>query len=301
MNSFEYDVPVVDLDVRHLIAEVGPERFWNAEDPVLTHLFNAVIYTEKYAIEYTLSVVSEVLQEHKDLDIAVRKRLSAYQEQANLSQKQNNEHLQLLHSQGYEDKVEAMFARWHAAEDRKPDLKKKLSRLNAYCWLSNSVCEFLLGNHWFLSRAALKPAVMFRWRSVVDAIHNRTGFLLCQAFHVRQHTRIMGMATADLRSKMSFARQFFYMLHKDGCFRLSALPVTLKKLFILFLKPVSGYEWLWIRYRLLYFWSRGNARVLDNRALIVDFLMNYQSFLRQVNPAVDDAAFFSGAYFQNER
>lgn len=300
MDSSEYDIPVVDLDVRHLIAEVGPERFWNAEDPVLTHLFNAIIFTEKYAIEYTQMVVSEILREYEDeLDVAVLKRLFAYREQAELSQKQNNEHLQLLRNQGYEDRLADSFALWHKAEMEDFDVQKAAARLNAYCWLSNSVCEFLLGSHWFLSRAALKPAVMFRWRSVVDAIHNRTGFLLCQAFGVRQIDRIAGLAMVDSRSKMAFSRQFFHMLKQDGCFRPKALPKTLKKLFILFFRPFSGYEWILLRYRLLYFWSRGNAEVLDHKSFIVDFLMNYQPYLRQVNPEVDDARFFSGAYFQD--
>lgn len=300
MDSSEYDIPVVDLDVRHLIAEVGPERFWNAEDPVLTHLFNAIIFTEKYAIEYTQIVVSKILQEYDDdLNVAVRKRLLAYQEQAELSQKQNNEHLELLRNQGYEDRLADSFAHWHKMEMENFDVQKAAARLNVYCWLSNSVCEFLLGSHWFLSRAALKPAVMFRWRSVVDAIHNRTGFLLCQAFGVSHTARMTELVKIDLRSKRAFSRQFFYMLKQDGCLHSKALPKTLKKLFILFLRPVSGYEWIWLRYRLLYFWSRGSAEVLDHKSFIVDFLMNYKPYLRQVNPEVDDARFFSGVYFQD--
>lgn len=177
------------------------------------------------------------------------------------------------------------------------DMELGAAKLNSYCWLSNSVCEFTLSTRHFLSMAALKPAITFRWCGVIDAIHNGTGFLFCEAFKVPRLKRIRALLSVDIQSKTAFFQQYFYMLKKDGCFAWRELPKTIKSLFALLVMPFSGYEWVWLRYRLAYLKSNANGTSLDHRGHVLDFLTNYRQYVEQVNPAVNNKAFFSGEYF----
>lgn len=297
MDTLNHDIPIIEINVRDLVADVGPAQFWNAEDPVLSHLFNAIVFVDKAAVDYTLWVVDKVLEENDKLDANLHKRLWAYREQAKIRQKQNQEHLDLLLSQGYKDTVTPFYERKLQEEMAAFDMQHATAKLNSYCWLSNSVCEFTLASHHFLSMAAVKPAITFRWCGVIDAIHNGTGFLLCEAFKVPFLKRMRGLLSVDVQSKTAFLRQFFYMLKKDNCFTWKKLPTTIKKFWELFVMPFSGYEWVWLRYRLAYLKSNANGTSLDHRGHVLDFLTNYRQYVEQVNPAVNNKAFFSGEYF----
>lgn len=299
MYSHKHKIPVIDLDFQRLEDGVGLARFWNAEDPLLTHLFNALLYVDKYVMQFALDLIAVAVDKEDSINPDIYKRLQALRQQILLNARSNAEHLAVLTEQGYEDKVGHIFDRYKVrGEQKNLTMQQATSMLVAYNWLSNSACVYLLSRPEFLSLAAVKPAAMFSWRMVADAIHKETSFLICEALQVPLPTRVKSWILIDFKTKQAFLKQFLYMLKKDGCLRVGRLPKTCGQLFSLFFKPFSGYEWKLMRYRWLFYKYRGDASVLNDEKIIREFLHNYRNYVRQVNPDVNNLHFLSGSYFK---
>lgn len=298
MASLKHNIPLIDLDTSELSGAVGDGHYWNANNPVLTHVFNSLIVVDWYAIEFSLHVVSKVLQTEGAMNDEVRVRLYAFQQQMLLSQNHALDHVQMLLNQGYSDKVRPLFARYTEIDERKDmTLNEAVALLNAYNWVSNTVCSYLLGESRFLSMAALKPATMFSWRMVMDAIHKHTSHLVCEQLGVSRKQRVRALWIVNFRVRRAFNAQLFHMLGKDGVFGCSSISRTLSELFQLFIAPFSGYEWRAARTSWLFIKYGGDPNKIRHGKIIKAFLHNYRPYIRQINPEVNNVHFLSGAYF----
>lgn len=301
--KFDHHLPIVDLHLRDFASDIGPARFWNAEEPVITHLFNAIIYTDKYTIEHDLEVVQAWLSMNdREGDSDLFERIQAYQDQLLLSQKHNQDHIDTLTEMGYEDRVAPLFEKNRAtrrAMDPEQFVRVHAPHFNAYSWMSKMVGGFLLDRHWFLSMAAQKPAIMFRWRMIVDNIHANASYALCESMQVGFLERTSAFVRCSHLSEYAFTKQFLYMLRKDECFARADVIDTLKRIFAIFFRPSGGFYWANWSYLIRFIRHSGNADRLDQRAHIADFLLNYRQYIEQLNPNVDDTKFYSATFLQD--
>lgn len=282
-----------------LVREVGPARFWNAEHPVLTHLFNAINYLDWHCVGFIIDALERVCSTQPDLPEELVAHVRAYTAHLEISRSYNAQHLELLEQLGYSCSIPQAHRFENALPLEELSNRELLALVNAYSWMAFCVNGFLSGQRWFLLEAAAKPAAVFRWRTLIETIHKGALPMLLEWLDVPLSVRKRSWWAVEWRGLRLFILQFYRLLKADGCFRGSQLFTTLPVLYRIFLSPARGYHWEAWRFKRLYIKSAGNSAVIRNAQAVDDFLLNARHYLVQNNPEVDSERFFSGRYFQS--
>lgn len=292
-------LPLIELRAEPLIREIGPARFWNADDVVLTHLFNAINQVDWHLANYMIVALEQVCDTQSDLPENLVAHVRAYIKTLRQGTGYNAEHLELLQQLGYSNSVPEKLRFENALPKEKLGNQELVALASAYSWMTLCLTNFLLEKQWFLLATAVKPAVVFRWRMLVESVHKGLLAATMQQLGVDAAMRRKGWNMLDRKGMRLFFYFFFRLLKADGCFAGRQWVATVSALYRVFMTPSDGYLWKTLHFKREYHKNAGDSRVIDNAQKIDDFLLNARLYLDQVNPEVDNEAFFSGRYFQN--
>lgn len=292
-------IPLVELRMEPLIREVGPARFWNADDPVLTHLFNAINQLDWHSAGYMIAALERICDTQPDLPEGLVAHIRAYLVHLRLGEQYNAEHLELLHQLGYSNSIPEKLRFENVLPQESMDNRELAALVNVYGWMVLCVSSFLLGKQWFLLATAIKPAAVFRWRTVVETIHRGLLTAVMQQLDVDAGTRNRMWNRIQWPGMRLFMYHFYRLLKADGCFSSGRRRATVSDLYRIFVAPGKGYLWTTLRFQQQYRKTAGDSATIDNAQTADDFVLNARHYLEQLNPEVDNETFFSGRYFQN--
>lgn len=293
-------VPKVELRTEPLVREVGPERFWNAHNAVLTHIFNVLNVMDKHCNEFLLRVLERIQATEPNLSPPLKEYLAQYIHHLHETQKHTTEHVELMQQLGYDCTVaEGCRVDKGFAFDAMSN-QQLLAFANAYSWMVFCVSRFLLGQSWFLSDTAAKSTVVLRWRWLIEEIHKGLLPALLNELGTPWRIRRWAWWSVNWRGNKLFAILFARLLKQDGCFSFEQLPRTSWMWFRIFMHPFTGFYRMTWRLMRLYCAHAADSMRIDSAATIDEVLMNAQLYLAQTNPQLDNAAFFSGRYFQDK-
>lgn len=282
-----------------LIREVGPARFWNADDPVLTHLFNAINQLDWHCAGYMIAALERICDTQPDLPDELAAHMRAYIAHLRLGESYNTEHLELLQQMGYSNAIPEKMRFENVLPQEDMDNRELAALINAYVWMTLCVSSFLLGKQWFLLATAIKPAAVFRWRTVVETIHKGLLTAVVQQLEVDAGTRNKAWHKLQWPGMRLFTHLFYRLLKADGCLSSGYRRQSLAALYRVFIAPGNGYLWATLRFQQQYRKSAGDSQTINNAQTADDFVLNARHYLVQRNPEVDNKAFFSGRYFQS--
>lgn len=293
------DVPVLELRMEALARDVGPERFWNGSDPILTNLFNVFNLLDEHGLRFVIETLERVCAMQTDMPKDLLQHTQMYIDNLKKCLLNLDEHIELMRQLGYETTMpdSVHFKQMQQIPDL--SIQELLALANVYSWLTYSVNGYILSQAWYLASAIAKPAAIFRWRLVIENLHRGLLPALLEHYNVSTEQRNAAWWSLSWQGNRFFAHAYFRLLRSDGAFALGKLPNTLDMFYKMFMHPVRGFHrhaWKIMR---LYRKHNGDSRYLPIDQVLDDVLLNAQVYIAQVNPAVDNTVFFSGRYFQN--
>lgn len=284
----KHSIPVIDI----LPVETGAavQRYWNGADPVLTNLFDAIVCSDRYIVNFCLEVCERVLAQEQELQLPLRvvEQLSAWKDQSVLIRKRYEEHYQWLLGHGFEEAIPERFvSRFQHMLNNLP-LPELVAVATAHKWISHALCDYTLSQYWLLSQAQGTPGLLCRWEAVMELLHKSAFVDLANVMGLSAKLRRWAFDDADYHGSGMFSMQYRRALRQSGCLRYSTWPATLFKLYRIIWAPSRAVSHM-KRFRRLYLKKGNLSGEARHRQLIDDWLINNKTNFIQLNENVTDS------------
>lgn len=296
-----HEVPRVELRMEPLVREVGPERFWNAHNPVLTHIFNTLNVLDGHCVDFLVLALERVCGNEPDLPEELVAHIGIYIDHLRKGQRSMAEHVELMRQLGHEAVIPDACRLDRAYSLEKMSSAQLVALVNVYSWMTFCVSRFLLSTSWYLAATAAKPAVVLRWRWLIEEIHKGLLPALLAQLGAPAAVHRKAWWSVNWSCNRLFVHLFYQLLKADGCLALRQLPGTLRLIYRVFLHPLRGFYRSSLHFMRLHSRSAGDSTAIKSEKRMDDMLLNAQLYIAQLNPEVDNRAFFSGRFFRDKR
>lgn len=295
-----HSIPVIDIVP--VEADVVLPRYWNATDPVLTHLFDAMICCDRYIVDFCRKVCQRVLEQDQQLLLPLRvvDQLSAWTDQAALIERHYESHHNWLCGYGYEEVIaEKFLLRFETMLDTL-SLPELVAVAAAHKWISHALCDYTLSKYWLLSQAQGTPALLCKWQAVMELLHKSAFVDLANVMGLSAKLRRWAFDDADYHGTGMFSTQFRHGLSEAGCLRWNTLVGTLFKLYRTLWAPGAG-EAHMKKFRWQYLKKNDLSGEKRHQQLIDDWLINNKSNFVQLNENVTDSNYTHSMFAVRDR
>lgn len=270
------------IETRRMRFRIGKElpRYWNNNDPVLTHLFNAISIL---APAFERLAITSVLPYQKNLvDLNLKEQLAGFIGQESAHGSEFIRFNQILRSQGYDikalEKSNLRKFKWLA---HKFSSQIHLSLTLAAEHLTAIISDLILREPNWLAHAEPSCAALWRWHAIEEIEHKAVAFDVYIATGGGYFKRLVGLWMMLGMINYLLARNFFYLAKKDQLlFKFSFWTSLLKVLWgrkgflrqLLF--PLLGYlkpnfhPWKKDNMSLILKWKYAFSKVKDPNDLI---------------------------------
>lgn len=293
------EVPQVELRMEPLVREVGPERFWNAHNAVLTHIFNTLSVLDRHCLVFLIQALERVCEEGTALSEELVAHTELYIRHLKSGLEKSEEHVELIRQLGYDVSVSEAYRFITIYPPEKLDVRQLAALVNVYSWMTFCVSRFLLSQPWYVASAAAKSTVLLRWRWLIEEIHKGLLPELLKQLGGGAAVRRKAWWSVNWNGNRLFALLFLRLLKADGCFAPGQLFATLAMMYRVFLHPVRGFYRTTWQFMRLYQRNTADSSVVPGEQMIDEVLLNAQLYIAQMNPGVDNRVFFSGRYFRD--
>lgn len=297
-----HDIPVIDILPVEAGAGGGVQRYWNAADPVLTHLFDALVCADRYIVDFCQEVCQRVLEQEEALRLSLRvvNQLSAWSDQTALIRLRYEDHYQWLLEHGFEEAIPQRFTSRFEHMLDSLSLPELVAVAAAHKWISHALCDYTLSQYWLLSQAQGTPGLLCRWEAVMELLHKSAFVDLANTMGLSGKLRRWAFDDADYHGTGMFSSQFRHGLSAAGSLRLNSLPGTLVKLYRILWAPGGGEAHV-KRFRRLYLKKHDLCGEKRHQQLIDDWLINNKSNFVQLNENVIDSNYTHSMFAVRDR